>query len=167
LHHIRLAARKLGCEAAFVRHRLFKLLLGRRMGLEESFLSAAFVLGAGDISLDSFLALLRCRDLGARLIDSCEGPVDPCILKVALSPIVYNGSVCGRDRRLRLRYLRFVIVVFQLNKKVSLVDLLKVYDSYFPNYPRNLSAERRKIPSHVRVVRDLLVALPPRHSNSV
>src|SRR5437762_5685525 len=132
------------------------------MGLKKRFLSPAFVLGAHHISSYGLLGLLSCCDLRFCLIDSGESAFDTRILKLALASIVFNRSLRSRDRRSCLCYLGLVIVIFQLNQKVSLMHLLEVGDLDIPNYPGNLRAERRQVPPHVGVVRHLLdsAALP-------
>src|SRR5437667_3014707 len=132
------------------------------MGLKKRFLSPAFVLGAHHISSYGLLGLLSCCDLRFCLIDSGESAFDTRILKLALASIVFNRSLRSRDRRSCLCYLGLVIVILQLNQKVSLMHLLEVRDLYVPNDPRNFGAERCEVAPHVGVVRHLLdsAALP-------
>jgi len=99
---------------------------------------------------------LRPGDLIVRVVDCSESPRDPRTLNFPLSAIVFDGSFCRFQRRTSLRHLREVIFAFEFHKDVSLVYRLKVGNPDMPNDTGNLRAERRKVPPHVGVVRDLL-----------
>ena len=77
LREVGLATGGLSSEPLLIRYGRLDFLLSRGICLEEGFLSRAFCLGAQYVRLNSFLAGLRCGDLGVRLIDSRRCPLNP------------------------------------------------------------------------------------------
>src|SRR6516164_8785136 len=156
LLEIGLSARKLSAEPLFVRDRLFHLLLGGRVRLQERLLASTLGTRAHHVRLDSLDAGLGGGNLCICLIDSCQCSLDLGILKVALAAIVLDGGFCGLDCGASLSHLSFVIVVFQLCDEIGLMYSLIVGYLDVPNDARHLGAKRSYISAHVSVVGHLI-----------
>src|SRR5258708_17368740 len=127
-------------------------------GLKQKLLPLAFFLRAHNIGSDCFLAG-HCRcNLRIRLIDSHKGSVDPRILKFALASIVLDRRLSRLHLRTRLRYLCQVVAILQFGNRVSLAHLLEVGNPDIPNDASDLCAKRRKVSTHVSVIRYLLAS---------
>jgi hypothetical protein len=90
------------------------------------------------------------------LIDLGERPFDLGVLQFTLSAIVLKRRLGGVDPRGGLRYLRFVIVVVELDQEVTLVNDLIIVDFHFSNDARDFRAQRGKITTNISIIGYLL-----------
>src|SRR5260370_4959539 len=127
-------------------------------GLKQNLLPLAFFLRAHNIGADCFLAG-HCRcNLRIRLRDSRKGSVGPRILKFALASIVLDRSLRPFHRCVRLRCLCQVVAILQFGNRFSPAHLLEVGNPDIPNDASDLRAKRRKVSTHVSVIRYLLAS---------
>ena len=149
------AAGELSCELLFISNRSFKFLLSCCVSLIEVLLPLSLRAGTYQLSFNSVLAGLRCRNLGFSLVDSSKRLIDASVLQLALAKVVLDGSPGGLYGRIRLGNLRLIIVVLQFNDEVPFVYLLIVGDGYTSNDSGHLRTERREIAANISIVSNL------------
>ena len=76
---------------------------------------ATFGNSAIQVGLGSPNSRLRRGNFGLRLRHACHRPIDFGLLQLFLASVVLDCSFCSLHRRTRLRYLRAVIVIVELN----------------------------------------------------
>ena len=81
-----------------------------------------------DVGLHGVLAGSSRGDLSVGLIDTGERALDPCILELALTPIVLERGLRRVDRGGSLRDVRAIVVVRQQHQLVAFANLLVIVD---------------------------------------
>jgi hypothetical protein len=127
-----------------------------RLGLQQGLLARAFSPGAVDIRLHRVSAGVSGGNLRLPLIDSGERPLNPCVLELPLTAIVFERRPGRVDRGDSLSDLRAIIVVRQQNELVSFPNPLVVLDLDVTNDSDDLRAQGSEITPDVGIVRHLL-----------
>ena len=156
LFEVRLAARELRREPLLIRDCSFDLLLRGGLRCEKPFLARPFRLRPRHVCLTRGDSGLRRGDLRVREIDSGRRFLNLRVLQVALPAVVFDRRFRRLNRRSRLRNLRVVVVVFELDQQIARLHFLIVADFHRANDPRHFCAERRQVAPDVGIIRDLL-----------
>ena len=158
LREVRVSTGELRGEPFLIGHCRLHALPRRRLGRQQGLLARTFRAGAVDVRLHRVPAGSCGSNLGAGLIDAGERALNPRVLEVALTAIVFERRLRRVDRGDCLRDLRAIIVVCQQNQLVSFANVLVVIHLDFTNESDHLRAQRSEIAPDVGIVRHLLDA---------
>src|SRR5882672_3124357 len=126
------------------------------MTLIKTFLALTFRASTNQLSLYSFLASFGCDNLRLCLIDTSQRFCDAYILQLPLAKIFLNARTRGRDCGVGLINLRPIVIVFQLDDVVALVDLLVVRHIHRAYDACHLGAERSDVAANISIVGNLV-----------